>query len=97
MPPRSATAPFIITVVAPGTVITVTPRPVIESIFHVGGQGTFTIETTPGRSYRVLYTDDLKNSTWTQLGRDFVAANPYASLTDNATAPQRFYRVQRLD
>ena len=97
VPPRSATAPFIITVVAPGTVITVTPRPVIESIFHVGGQGTFTIETTPGRSYRVLYTDDLNNSTWTQLGRDFVAANPYASLTDNATAPQRFYRVQQLD
>ena len=97
VPPRSATATFIITVVAPGTVITVIPRPVIESVFHVGGQATFTIETTPGRSYRVLYTDDLKNSTWTQLGRDFVAANPYASLTDNATAPQRFYRVQRLD
>jgi hypothetical protein len=45
----------------------------------------------------VLYTDDLNTSTWTQLGRDFVAANPYASLSDGSAVPQRFYRVQQLD
>jgi hypothetical protein len=34
---------------------------------------------------------------WSQLRRDFVAANPQASITDVITAPQRFYQVLQLD
>jgi hypothetical protein len=97
VPPSSGAALITLIVVAPGTVTTITPPPVIESVFRVAGQATFTIETTPGRTYRVLYSDDLNSSTWIQLGRDFVAANPYASFTDGSTARQRFYRVQQLD
>jgi hypothetical protein len=97
VPPRSGAAIITVIVVAPGTVTTVTPPPVIESVFHVAGQATFTIETTPGRTYRVLYSDDLNSSTWIQIGRDFVAANPYASFTDGSAALRRFYRVQQLD
>jgi hypothetical protein len=97
VPPRSATVTFTMVVIGPGVVAPGGPPPVIASVFNIGGQATFTIETTPGRAYRVLYTDDLNTSTWTQLGRDFVAANPYASLSDGSAVPQRFYRVQQLD
>ena len=96
-PPQSATVTFTMTVIGPGVVVPGGPPPVIGSVFTVGGQATFTIETTPSRTYRVLYTDDLSTSIWTPLGHDFVAANPYASLTDGAAAPQRFYRVLELD
>jgi hypothetical protein len=57
---------------------------------------TFSIETTPARAYRVLYTDNLGSGSWAQLGRVLVAANPYASLTDSLTQPQRFYQVVLL-
>lgn len=97
VPPRSATVTFTMVVIGPGVVVPGGPPPVIGSVFNIGGQATFTIETTPGRTYRVFYTDDLNTLIWTQLGRDFVAANPYASLTDGSGAPRRFYRVQQLD
>jgi hypothetical protein len=97
VPARSDTSSFVITVRPPGAVITVTPPPTIYSVASINGQATFTIETTPGRTFRVFYTDDLSSANWTQLDRDFVAANPYASITDGAAAPQRFYRVQQLD
>jgi hypothetical protein len=97
VPPRSSTTTFTIVVVGPGVVAPGGPPPVIGSVFSIAGQATFTIETTVGRTYRVEYTDDLGSGAWLQLDRDFVAANPYASLTDGAAAPQRFYRVQQLD
>lgn len=97
VPPRSATVTFTMVVIGPGVVVPGGPPPVIGSVFTVGGEATFTIETTVGRTYRVQYTDDLNSSVWTLLDRDFVAANPYASLTDGAAAPHRFYRVQQLD
>jgi len=96
-PPRSATVTFTMVVIGPGVVVPGGPPPVIGSVFSIGGQATFTIETTVGRTYRVQYTDDLNTGVWTQLDRDFVAANPYASLSDGAAAPRRFYRVQQLD
>jgi hypothetical protein len=96
-PPRSATVTFSMIVIGPGVVVPGGPPPVIGSVFTIGGQATFTIATTPGRTYRVLYTVDLNSGTWLQLDRDFVAANPSASLTDGAAAPQRFYRVQQVE
>jgi hypothetical protein len=97
VPPRSATVSFTMVVIGPGVVAPGGPPPVIGSIFNLAGQATFTIQTTVGRTYRAQYTDDLNSGAWLQLDRDFVAANPYASLTDGAAAPQRFYRVLQLD
>ena len=75
------------------TIVTPDVPPEIYTISAPPGQVTFSIETTVGRAYRVLYSDDLSSSEWTQLGRDFVAANAYASLTDTLALPQRFYKV----
>lgn len=98
IPPRSDTTSFTVTVRSIGPVVTpVTQPPTIRSVFNVGGQATFTIETIPGHTYRILYTDDLTESQWTPLDRDFMAANPYASITDPGAAPKRFYQVVQLD
>jgi len=45
----------------------------------------------------VLYKDDVSAPAWTQLDRDFVAANPIASITDALSNPQRFYTVLQVD
>ena len=98
IPSRSDTTSFIVTVRSIGPVVTpVTQPPTIQSVFNVGGQATFTIETIPGHTYRILYADDLTEPRWTPLGRDFIAANPYASITDPGAAPKRFYQVVQLD
>jgi hypothetical protein len=95
-PPRSSTVTLTVGIVA---VIPVTgsPPPVIRSVASPDGQITFTTVTTPGRTYRILYKDDLSNSVWTPLDRDFVAANATASITDPAPGPRRFYQVLELD
>ena len=97
-PPRSDTTSFIIGIRSAVTITTVAPAPVMHTLSAPSGQATFTITTTPGHTYRVLYTDDLGSSDpWMQLGRDFVAANPYASITDFVTAPHRFYQVYLVE
>ena len=98
VPARSDTVTFVVTVRSIGPVVTpVTLPPTIQSVFNINGQATFTIETIPGHTYRVLYSDDLAPPQWTQLGRDFMAANPSASITDPGAAPRRFYQVIQLD
>jgi hypothetical protein len=96
-PPLSDTTTFYI-LVRPRTapVVTITPGPEIHSVASINGQATFTIDTIPGRTYRVFYTDDL-SSPWAQFGPDFVAANATASLSDWYPAPARFYRVLQVD
>ncbi len=96
VPPLSDVVTFTVTVAAPGT-STTSPPPAIRSIVHVNGQVLITIDTIPGHTYRVLYKDDLAAPGWRQLDRDFVAANPMASLTDLVSAAQRFYQVLQLD
>jgi hypothetical protein len=99
-PPLSDTETFIVTVrsaTTPPPVTVVTAGPRLFSVIIINGQATFTIETTIGRTYRVLYKDDFNATGWTQLGPDFVAANSNASITDNVPQPQRFYRVQQVD
>lgn len=92
--PRSDITSFFIRVRSTVTITTVAPEPILHTMVAPNGQATFTIVTTPGHTYRVLYKDDLGSpAPWLQLDRDFVAANPYASITDMITAPQRFYRV----
>ena len=45
----------------------------------------------------MFYKDDLAAPDWLQLDRDFVAANPIASITDTLAGSQRFYVVVLLD
>jgi hypothetical protein len=100
VPPRSASASFIFTVLSStGTVVPGSPPPVIRKFTTAAGQVTLTFETTPGRAYRVLYTDDLSAAepVWTQLDRDFFAANMMAGMTDVQAGPHRFYRVELLE
>ena len=98
VPAKSDTASFIVTVRSAGPVVTpVVVPPTIRSIFNVDGRASFTIGTLVGHTYRVLYADDLVNPVWVQMGRDFMAANPYASITDPGAVPQRFYQVIQLD
>ena len=66
-------------------------------MFAPAGQATFTIATTPGHTYRVLYTDELGSENWTQLYQDFVSAQPYASITDFVTGPRRFYKIYLVE
>jgi hypothetical protein len=96
-PPRSNTVSFTITVRGPSVSLAGEPGPTIFSTASVNGQTTFTFGTIPGRTYRVLYKDDLAVTAWTQLDREFVAANSSASITDHITVPQRFYCVLQVE
>lgn len=94
VPSRFGTVTFTMSIRASVTTTTLAPAPTLHTIVAPNGQATFTIVTTPGHTYRVLYKDDLGSSApWLQLDRDFAAANPYASITDFITSSQRFYRV----
>lgn len=97
-PPLSDVVTFYYIVRPPsGPVVTNSTGPVLRSVASVNGQTTFTIETIPGRTYRVFYKDEIDAPSWTQLGPDFVAANATASLSDSIVSPRRFYRVQQVN
>jgi hypothetical protein len=96
-PPRTDTTTFVVRVQQPLAPVVGTPPPIIHSFAGPGGQFTFSFDSVPGRAYRVLYKDDLMAPSWTQLDRDFVAANPIASITDTLSQPQRFYIVLQVD
>ena len=95
---RSDVTSFTISVRSAVTVTTVAPAPVIQTIMAPGGQATFTIATTPGHTYRILYKNELESpAAWTQLDQDFVAGGPYVSISDFITAPRRFYQVYLVE
>jgi hypothetical protein len=71
--------------------------PSISLVANHGGHSTFTFESIPGRTYRIVYKNDLDDPAWLQLERDFVAANTTASITDTAILAQRFYRVLQVN
>ncbi len=97
-PPLSDEVTFYYIVRPPTPPITTNSNgPALRSIASVNGQATFTINTIPGRTYRVFYTDNLEAPSWMQLGPDFVAANATASLSDNVVSPRRFYKVQQVN
>ena len=63
-----------------------------------GGAISFTVGTTPGKTYRVEYKDDLNTVPWTTLPPDRLAAGSSLTINDTIGAnPQRFYRVLQLD
>ena len=49
----------------------------------------------PGKTYQVLYKDDLAQTDWKALGGSITVINSVASLTDIIAAgqAQRFYRI----
>jgi hypothetical protein len=58
----------------------------------------FAWTTYPGKSYRVLYKDELSAPSWTPLGTDTVAAGNALSHTDTqAPSHQRCYRVMQVN
>lgn len=77
--------------------IATTKSPLVHSVATLSGQTTFTIDTIPGRTYRVLYKNDINAPASTQLCPDFVAANSTASLSDNVVVPHRFYQVVQVN
>ena len=97
MPTRGDTASFMFTVPGGPGGTPIDAGPVIHSMASVNGHAVFTINTAVGRTYRILYKDDLNSATWSQLDRDFVAANATASISDYMAVPVRFYKIQRLD
>ena len=49
-----------------------------------------------GRTYRVLYNDDLNTSSWTDATGEISATKTNVSVTVPASASQRFYRAQQV-
>jgi len=93
VPPRTGYSSFRVGVEGPTPPVMVTP-PLIRDFVTLGDQMTLTFSTEAGRTYRVLYKNQFSDPEWIQIDRDFVAANPTASITDALITPQRFYQVQ---
>jgi hypothetical protein len=71
--------------------------PAIVSQNLVGTNLTIRWCAEPGRSYRVLFTDNVMGITWVAVPGDVVAVNTLASKTAPVVQPgQRFYRVMLL-
>jgi hypothetical protein len=71
------------------------PSPVITALASSPGMLRLSVSTTPGRSYRVEYSDDLGVPTWISLGgvRTATAETLVLDLTAGPE-PQRFFRIR---
>jgi len=72
------------------------PPPRIISIRRDGTNITVTFATTPGVNYAVQFKNELGNPAWSNLFPAINATNSNLSVADSATAPARFYRVERM-
>jgi hypothetical protein len=89
-PPLGAARTFKVTVTLGFRISSITRQPNGDIVLNIG--------TTPGKTYRVEYKNDLNAANWTQLGTDQVAVSTNLSITDNiGSRPQRFYHVLQLD
>lgn len=69
----------------------------ITSVTAADGLATVTWNSATGRTYRLLYKDDLTVSNWSQVSGDITATNSTTSKTNSiGQETQRFYRVQLL-
>ena len=67
------------------------------SVDVAGGNVSFTVGTTAGKTYRVEYKMNLNDTNWQPLGPDRLATGSSLTVTDViGTNPQRFYRVIEL-
>jgi hypothetical protein len=67
---------------------------ITTGVLQAGNTFKLTFQTSPGHTYRVEYKLDLTDSTWTPLGADQFATTNTISITDAASAAQRFYRIK---
>jgi hypothetical protein len=68
------------------------------TIGRSGEAVSITFNTTSGRTYRVMYKDNLTDSEWTQLGDDQVANSDSLTLPDTlSSSTQRFYRIVKVN
>ena len=74
------------------------PRVSIPIVTMTNSVASFVWSTYPGKTYRVLYKNDFKATSWTTQGADSVAAG-YARFHSDTNAPsqQRFYRVMQVN
>jgi hypothetical protein len=84
-PRLSNTKSFLVTVIAPLT---------IRSITATNGDVTITWESIPGAVYRVQHTTDPNTGVWDSLVPDVVAGGSTATKTETAAPTPRFYRVR---
>jgi hypothetical protein len=69
-------------------------QPELSGVQIAGGNFSFTISTTPGRTYQVFYKDDLSQPSWLPLGAPQPAGGSSLIITDPVGAHgQRFYTV----
>ena len=68
--------------------------PELSTVQIVGGNFSFSVSTTPGRTYQVFYKDDLSQPVWLPLGPAQTAGGVSLLITDPVGArTQRFYTV----
>ena len=85
LPALFATRTFSITVVA---------APGVTAVNRFGDDLVLTLQTYPGRTYRLEFKDDLSAGSWTPLGGNITAGGESLSITnDLSAAQQRFYRA----
>jgi hypothetical protein len=78
--------------------ITVVPPPKISSVTMTNGTVNLSWGTFPGKTYRVVYKDDLNITFWTSLGADLPATgNSLSAVDSNPTDRQRFYRIVQIN
>ena len=85
--------------IEPATPTAETPAIRLTEASQRGGVTTLRWCATPGRSYRVEYQDSLSASGWQDLPGVVIIAGAEAWLADGSgtNAPQRFYRVRRVE
>jgi hypothetical protein len=80
-----------------GNVLGDSDPPTFSTLELVGNQLTLGWQTSPGRTYRVEYTDDLASGNWQPLGPDIPATGASLSITVNVSTPEhRFFRIGLL-
>jgi hypothetical protein len=68
------------------------------TIVRTGETVSIAFNTTSGRTYRVLYKNNLSDTDWTPLGDDQLANSSTMTLPDNlSSSTQRFYRILKVD
>ena len=75
-------------------VLTILPRPFIQSIAVSDGLVTIHWSAIPGQVYRVQYTDQLGSGIWTDLEPEVEATTNSASKTEADGGAERFYRIK---
>ena len=75
--------------------VTVTKRPVIQSIALSSNDVSLTWSAIEGGRYRIQYKTDLPDNSWKDLPAEFTAPGPVAAGHDaGVTNLQRFYRIR---